>query len=521
MKKYASLKGGQLFAFSAVDGTTDWYNGLVGRIIGNCLELKLPHDGGCLLFPDTPDGIYSDCLVAGHTRAAFADAFNIIIEGDVLPLGLPAGYVCKQAGNTTIIAAEGHLNTAWLNADFNDIFNSRKQWLDNLHLEASPVLRRAVSQLKSQLNSPQGLIKHKWTTPDRWPHRNMWLWDSVFHALGLRHIDTCLAQETLRAVFDVQDAATGFIPHMGTPDGRSNITQPPVLAYGMRKIWELDGDLDFIAEFYPRNKAFLEWCVTNRDQDGEGLLEWFIDGQPFCRCGESGMDNSIRFDEAVLLDAPDFNAFYAQECGIMAQFARMLNLPQDEIFWISRQTAVNQRMNERLWDEKHGLYCDFNPKTREFSPVLSAAGFLPLISGAPTPEMASKMVALLQDSNKFAAPLPVPSIALDAPGWSRDMWRGPTWVNINLLIAEGLANYGYSSLAEEITAKTCHAIEKYFDRYGTFFEYYDALEQLPPVKLDRKGPNDIFKVYQQPLRDYGWTATLYIDTCMKNRRQSF
>jgi len=74
-------------------------------------------------------------------------------------------------------------------------------------------------------------------------------------------------------------------------------------------------------------------------------------------------------------------------------------------------------------------------------------------------------------------------------------------------------------VAEEITAKTCHVIEKYFDRYGTFFEYYDALEQLPPIKLDRKGANDIFDVYRQPLRDYGWTATLYIDTCMKKKKK--
>ena len=30
--------------------------------------------------------------------------------------------------------------------------------------------------------SPEGRLGHRWTTPDRWPHRNIWLWDSAFHA---------------------------------------------------------------------------------------------------------------------------------------------------------------------------------------------------------------------------------------------------------------------------------------------------------------------------------------------------
>ena len=44
--------------------------------------------------------------------------------------------------------------------------------------------------------------------------------------------------------------------------------------------------------------------------------------------------------------------------------------------------------------------------------------------------------------------------------------------------------------------------------------YYDADDALPPVKLARKGYNDPAEVYHQPLRDYGWTATLYADHCL-------
>lgn len=56
----------------------------------------------------------------------------------------------------------------------------------------------------TQVYSPEGRIHHRWTTPDRWPHRQMWLWDSAFHAIDWWHIDLALAQEAILAAFDMQ-----------------------------------------------------------------------------------------------------------------------------------------------------------------------------------------------------------------------------------------------------------------------------------------------------------------------------
>ena len=64
--------------------------------------------------------------------------------------------------------------------------------------------------MKSQVYSPEGRIKHRWTTPDRWPHRGMWLWDSAFHAIGFRHVDVEVARDAISAVFDAQREG-GFV----------------------------------------------------------------------------------------------------------------------------------------------------------------------------------------------------------------------------------------------------------------------------------------------------------------------
>lgn len=54
----------------------------------------------------------------------------------------------------------------------------------------------------------------------------MWLWDSIFHAVGFRHVDAGLAQVLIRAVWAHQ-RADGFIPHMADVGQTSDITQPP------------------------------------------------------------------------------------------------------------------------------------------------------------------------------------------------------------------------------------------------------------------------------------------------------
>ena len=91
---------------------------------------------------------------------------------------------------------------------------------------------------------------------------------------------------------------------------------------------------------------------------------------------------------------------------------------------------------------------------------------------------------------------------------------------LDTAIAEALKNYGESAIADEIEQKSCAIIEKYFRQYGTFFEYYDADDSLPPIKLARKGYYSPDEVYHQALRDYGWTATLYIDNQLSRKRNN-
>lgn len=136
-------------------------------------------------------------------------------------------------------------------------------------------LGKCFSVMKSQVYTAEGKFRQRWTTPDRLPHKILWLWDSVFHSFGNVYIDPQLAYESLRSVLDTQ-RSDGFIPHMSSPDGGSEVTQPPVLAWASYKLYEKAGHLEWLSDSYDHLKNYLKWNLKNRDENHNYLFEWKV-----------------------------------------------------------------------------------------------------------------------------------------------------------------------------------------------------------------------------------------------------
>lgn len=513
---------GQLIAYSGIDGETDYDDGLVlrSREEGG-FDLCLPEPGRILLPGGAPRRCFlaSDCFELDGIRGVLPECRHLLIEGDGCSADVPAGKLTVlRRGNRLLVGVAAHFRPELIDADIDALLAERKRYFETLpDFGVTDPLRlrtlaKAYSQLKGQVNSACGGIPCRWTTPDRWPHRRMWLWDSVFHAVGLRHFDPETARESLRAVLS-QQLPDGLIPHMMSPHGHSEVTQPPVLAFGIAAVDETAPDRVFLAEAFPKLERYLDWIFRNRDSDGAGLVEWAIEGDPHCRSGESGMDNSPRFDSAAELDAPDFNSYLSLECETMAAFARKLELPERAAFWQERHERLNGLMNRLLWSEGEGIYMDRDVRGGGLTGVAASAGFLPLICGAPSEEQAAKLLANLRDPERFGTPFRIPSISRrNAEAYAKDMWRGPVWININYLIGLGLERYGFKDEAEKLFADTVREEERMYARYGTFFEFYDDRRECDPPELLRKGkcaPGE--SPYHQVFFDYGWSATLYIE----------
>jgi glycogen debranching enzyme len=523
--------GGQLLAFSGMEGPTDYSAGLVARTspAGCGVHVKLP--AGCeLVFSDASPrqtllaGDFFELVVdAGTVRGAFLDAYHLLVEG---PCRIASGsetVAVRQKGSRTLVAPAVKLNPALLDADLSDAMAQRRAWLESLAAglpEGLPPARRrtllkALSVMKTQACTPEGVIRHRWTTPDRWPHQGMWLWDSAFHAIGWRHADPSLARDMLLAVLDAQKA-DGMVAIRCNPGGipNANYTQPPVLTLAAVLVNQVQGDEDFLEDIYPRLCRYVDWDRTRRDSDGGGLPEWAIEGHPGCRSGESGWDNSPRFDAATQLDAVDFSALLALECELLAGMAGYLGYSKDARTWEKRHRQLCLAINRRLWDESQGFYFDCLASTGEKSPVMSPAGFYPLLCGAASPEQTQRLAEHLENPKTFATPVPVPTVAAcqEKQYYSKDMWRGPMWVNVNWLIAMGLERYDLHAQAHKLRLRTMEEIERWYLEYGAIFEFYDDRGEVPPPKLLRKGKNAPQERWlHQVIFDYGWSATLYAD----------
>lgn len=543
---------GQLFAFSALDGNNYEKDDFVGTLLGDKVGVEFHSK------------IKRQLIVTGFAEGDFR--FDYVL-GDYISLNtakgrvrilyydrhLVAGSLCD--GAFPLVFAEGRVNTKTvdgvevtdsgdgqftalaandkqfafsfgtsleeavalakdgLNADIEKTAKKREDYYNQHTIDCkySKLYMKCLSVMKTQLYSPEGRMKGYWSTPDRLPHFDMWLWDSVFHAIGHRHVSTDIAKQLILALVPNQ-YENGMIPHRMGHSFRSDISQPPIIAWGAWEVYQSDKDKDFLREIFDCNKKFLEWCHNNRRPNDEYLYVWHVSDDENCRCDESGMDNSPRFDDVVNLQAIDFACFMANDMRYMSKMAKELG--EDATYFDGMFESIKNAVNSKLWDEQDGLYYDYDLDRERVHQVKAVSSFLPLFTGVCNKEQAARLVENLKDKNEFGSEFAIPSIALRDATFGSDMWRGPVWINYNYMISEGLYEYGYDALADEIREKTLEVINEWYEKTGCVYEFYDCENKKAPSTLRRKGdavePYNM-KVRCQTIRDYGWSCTLTCD----------
>ncbi|NVJ98210.1 MAG: alpha-glucosidase [Alphaproteobacteria bacterium] len=182
------------------------------------------------------------------------------------------------------------------------IANSEARWkgyLAAVPKDASGVPDRvavkAVETLIGNWRSAAGSLKHGGVVPSataRW-FSGLWAWDSWKHAFALAHIAPDVAKDNVRAMFDYQVTAddpirpqdAGMVVDAifynkdsvrGGDGGNWNErnTKPPLAAWAVWEIYQATSDSAFVAEMYPKLKAYHAWWYRNRDHDGNGLAEY-------------------------------------------------------------------------------------------------------------------------------------------------------------------------------------------------------------------------------------------------------
>lgn len=184
----------------------------------------------------------------------------------------------------------------------------------------------------------------------------------------------------------------------------------------------------------------------------------------------------------------NFNSILIRANTHLVDIAKAIKeeLPEELIGKMNKTTKAL----EELWDPYSGQYYSRDFVTHRLLKTASIATLMPLYAGSITQERADQLVKLLENDHLFGTAYPVPSVPPSSFWFNRKRyWQGPSWVNTNWLIIDGLTRYGFKDHAAALKESTIEMVEK-----SGFYEYFD------PMNGEALGaPN------------FSWTASLIID----------
>jgi hypothetical protein len=332
----------------------------------------------------------------------------------------------------------------------------------------------------------------------------------------------------------------------------SGLTQPPMLAEAVLQVGKKLPKTErrsWYKKMYPALLRYHEWLYKDRDPHSEGLVlllhpyECGLDNTPpwisemrkhsmpwwilsIERLHLDGLVNFVRRDtrhvppgqrmsnieamgywaamrrlrrkaynsEAILsrslfaVEDLSFNCILIRANDCLAEIAKDIGreLPYD----LSQNAAKTKKALEMLWDDNTSQYYSRSFISHKLIEEPTIATFMPLYTGAITKEKAQHLVNLLKKRRTFATQWPVPSVPLSSSYFDPyKYWQGPTWINTNWLIIEGLKRYGFNDEAEKLAASSIKLVA----RSGPW-EYFNPLDGSPAGA-----------------ENFSWTAALAID----------
>ena len=350
-------------------------------------------------------------------------------------------------------------------------------------------------------------------SPGSYPFQ--WFWDSCFHAIALTHVNLDWARDELTTLL-AGAQPSGFIPHQilwekdRYPEAAarqsekfgdrytSSSIQPPVLGTALERVYRASGDRDFLARCLPPTVAFYRWLAEVRDPDADGLIaiiqpdESGVDASPkFDPLMDYPKDNDdlvrfidrlytryqpLRFDDPAILalDLFQVEEVLTNVCYVlgMQALARLCSGAEAEEF-AARAARTLDALVGKCFDAEAGAFFDLAGADERPLRTLTITSLMPLAIPDLDRGIAERLVAHLRDPEEFALMYPVPSVSRREPSFMPGnargfIWRGPSWVNSNWLIGEGLRAHDYRDLNAHLLDTSCAMIER-----SGFREYYN------------------------------------------------
>jgi alpha,alpha-trehalase len=225
-----------------------------------------------------------------------------------------------------------------------------------------------------------------------------------------------------------------------------------------------------VKEFYKSERVADYDVAKFYDRATDTLTRAFYKGDRSMR--ESGFDPSNRFGP-FSADITSYNPvclnslLYVYERDA-AEIMRELGREAAADLWERRAEARRARVDRLMWDERDGLYYDYNFEKREPRRYPFVTTFYPLWAGMATKEQAARVVANLKLFERAGG-------LLTSTNRSGSQWDAPYgWAPMQLIAVEGLRRYGYDAEANRVSVNFLSTVLKDFVEHNTIVEKYDV-----------------------------------------------
>lgn len=258
---------------------------------------------------------------------------------------------------------------------------------------------------------------------------------------------------------------------------------------------------DRVKEYYRTHEVKDYDLGQYYNKETDRLTDLFYKGDRSMR--ESGFDPSNRFGP-FNIDIIHYNPvclnslLYLMETDT-AEILKTLGRAREAGVWRARAEERGRRINRLMWDDRDGLYYDYNFVTKSVRRYPFLTTFYPLWVGIADRKQAARVVANLHLFER-------PGGLQTSTNISGNQWDAPFgWAPLHLIAVQGLRRYGYTEEADRITADFLSMILKDFIEHNTIVEKYDVVRRGSDV-----GAGIRFG-YKSNEIGFGWTNAAFTE----------
>jgi alpha,alpha-trehalase len=216
---------------------------------------------------------------------------------------------------------------------------------------------------------------------------------------------------------------------------------------------------------------------------------------------ESGYDISFRFGpygaQTQNYAPVCLNSLLYKTEKDLEQMSESLGKSDDAHKWARLADERKVNIDKYLWNEKAGMFFDYDFVKQQQSTYAYVTVFYPLWAGLATPDQAEAVMKNLSIFEK-------PGGLVMSPYETGGQWDFPyAWAPNQLLSDEGMRRYGFNEVADRVSYKFLSAVAENFRRDGTIREKYNA--------VTRSSETAVTAGYHINIVGFGWTNAAFLN----------